>query len=101
MVDMKPAAPAPEAPKTVRIRLLKSYWPEDGRINPQPNRKAAHARRFDAGEIVELPAAEALKLLNPMTMKDVTKERIDENGRHFKEDYIRPPIAVRADAYSV
>ena len=102
-VAAPPAAEAAPPEKMVRVKLLKAYWPADGRLNETPDRKAAHARRFDPGDIIELPASEALKCINPMEIpiREIWVDRIDEQGRKYKQPVIRPPIAVRADAYTV
>lgn len=96
-VTEQPVAEAPKEP-TVRVKLLKRYWPADGRFNTKKGRKAAHDRCFDAGDIIDLPVSEARVLLNKLAIDDVKLDKVDPNGRKYQEDYIRPPIAERADA---
>jgi hypothetical protein len=94
----------PPAQRTVRVRLLKAYWPGDGREHPDAaNRLSGRKHRFDAGEILDLPVEEARKLLDEHVEKRTVRVWDAKMRRWVDQDdsLHRPPVAVRANAYSV
>jgi hypothetical protein len=109
-LDLEEEAPAPAprakppAQRTVRVRLLKAYWPGDGREHPDAaNRLSGRKHRFDAGEILDLPVAEARLLLEEHVEKRTVRVWDAKMRRWVDQDdsLYRPPVAVRANAYSV